>query len=63
MDHEWYELRNARVRTARKVRDCDVLRHAEGWQGAIQPGDTYAWMSHGLSVCSQHFDLEDVTHE
>jgi hypothetical protein len=34
--------------------------HEGEWRGAIQPGDTYAWMSHGLNVCAHHFDAEDV---
>ena len=62
-DHEWYELRGARVRVARATHDCDMSEHTDGWRGAIQPGDTYAWMSHGLNVCARHFDLEDVTNE
>lgn len=59
MDHPWYELRGAHVRVSRSVRDCDMSEHAD-WQGAIQAGDTYAWMSHGLNVCAQHFSTEDV---
>jgi hypothetical protein len=34
--------------------------HDGDWRGAIQAGDVYAWMSHGLNVCAQHFDAEDV---
>jgi len=60
-DCEWYELRGAEVRVARHTRDCDMAEHKDGWQGAIQRGDTYAWMSHGLAVCRQHFSDEDVT--
>lgn len=58
-DHEWYELRGARVRVSREVRDCD-MGFCKNWRGAIQPGDMYAWMSHGLNVCAQHFDTGDV---
>jgi hypothetical protein len=61
-NHEWYELRGARVRVSREVRDCD-MQDCQDWRGAIQPGDTYAWMSHGLNVCSAHFadgDVQDV---
>ncbi len=59
-DHEWYELRGARVRISRDVRDCDMADHDGDWRGAIREGDTYAWMSHGLNVCIQHFDTGDV---
>lgn len=59
-DHEWYELRGARVRISRDIKDCDMGEHRDGWQGAIQPGDTYAWMSHGLNVCALHFEREDI---
>ena len=59
-DHEWFELRGAHVRVSRTTRDCDMAEHTEGWQNAIQPGCTYAWMSHGLNVCNQHFLMEDV---
>lgn len=59
-DHEWYELRGARVRVSREVRDCDMGEHVDGWKGAIQPGDIYAWMSHGLNVCAHHFDAGDI---
>ena len=37
-----------------------MAEHQDGWRGAIQPGDIYAWMSHGLNVCARHFDTEDV---
>ena len=62
VDHEWYELRGARIRVSREVRDCDMAEHTgRDWQAAIQPGDIYAWMSHGLNVCSKHFTPEDIT--
>lgn len=57
---DWYELRGAHVRVARQSRDCDMAEHKEGWRGAIRPGDTYAWMSHGLNVCKLHYSPEDI---
>lgn len=59
-NHDWYELRGARVRIAREARDCDMQDHDGDWRGAIREGDTYAWMSHGLNVCAQHFTAEDI---
>lgn len=59
-DHDWYELRGAHVRVSRTTRDCDMAEHRDNWRDAIKPGDLYAWMSHGLNVCAQHFSLEDV---
>jgi hypothetical protein len=37
-----------------------MAEHRDNWRDAIKPGDLYAWMSHGLNVCAQHFSLEDV---
>jgi hypothetical protein len=39
-----------------------MSEHAD-WQGAIRAGDTYAWMSHGLNVCAEHFSTEDIENE
>ena len=60
-DHDIYEFRGGHVRVSRTTRDCDMAEHKDGWQGAIQPGCTYVWLSHGLNVCNQHFAMEDVT--
>lgn len=54
-DLPWYELRNARVRTARKRTECVFC------QIPIYIGDTYARISETrLPVCGSHFTLTDV---
>jgi hypothetical protein len=61
-DAEWFESRGCPVRVARAPRDCDSAEHKDGWQGAIQKGDTYLWLPHAhLSFCTQHFPVEDIT--
>lgn len=54
-DLEWYELRNARVRTARKPTECVFCQHQ------ILVGDTYARITETrLPVCGLHFTLSDI---
>lgn len=63
-DADWWEARNAPIRTARAPRDCDMAEHKVGWQGAIQKGDEYLWLPHAhLNVCKLHYSQEDVTDE
>jgi hypothetical protein len=50
-----YELRNARVRTARKPTDCVFCQHP------ILVGDTYARITETrLPVCQLHFTPDDI---
>jgi hypothetical protein len=50
-----YELRNARIRTARKPTECVFCQHP------ILVGDTYARITETrLPVCGLHFTLADV---
>lgn len=55
MDLPEYELRNARVRTARKPTECVFCQHP------ILVGDTYARITETrLPVCGLHFTLSDI---
>lgn len=58
-DYEVYELRGARVRTAKAEYPCDI--HA--CESTIPRGHPYAHISTGLRVCGRHWadtDVEDV---
>lgn len=60
-DCDWWEARNAPIRRARKPRDCHMAEHKDGWEGAIQKGDTYVYLRHAhLNCCALHYDPEDV---
>ena len=61
VDHPWYEIAVAQVHKARAPRDCHMAEHKDGWEGAIQKGDTYIYLRHAhLNCCALHFDEADV---
>jgi hypothetical protein len=38
-----------------------MAEHKDGWEGAIQKGDTYIYLRHAhINCCALHFDDEDV---
>lgn len=65
-----YEMRNAVVRVATKPYFCDHFgcEPRTGWgsvsakpeERRIQPGDQYAYLSHGLKICARHYEASDV---
>jgi hypothetical protein len=61
-DHPNYELRNARVRVARKEYECAwCYSSARDAFAPILSGETYARISETrLPVCSAHFDESDI---